>query len=152
MRELNGEYAVRFNQRLGRSGHLWQDRFASTVMDLPHLAFATRYVECNPVRAGMVLRAEDYPWSSAAAHCGLRVDALLANDHPLIGEVGDWRSWLREDAPYAEFKRLRRMTKTGRPLGDDEFVREIERKTGRVIAVQPRGRQPRRAAVNAAAV
>jgi len=62
-------YAMRFNTRTQLSGHVWQGRFYSCVLDEAHLWAAVRYVERNPVRAGMVNRAEDHPWSSAPAHC-----------------------------------------------------------------------------------
>ena len=58
------------NSRRKLSGHLWQGRFFSTPLDNAHLWASVRYVERNPVRAGMVSRAEDYKWSSAAAHAG----------------------------------------------------------------------------------
>ena len=77
MRDTHGPYASYFNRRYGFCGHLWQARFYSSPMDDGHFWEAVRYVENNPVRAGIVERAEDYPWSSAAAHCGLREDLLL---------------------------------------------------------------------------
>ena len=63
--------ALSLNKRHGFSGHVWQGRFFSCPLDEAHLWAAIRYVELNPVRAGMVARAEDYKWSSAPAHCGL---------------------------------------------------------------------------------
>ena len=76
-------------------GHAWQGRFKSVPMDESHCWNAIRYVERNPVRAGLVKRAEDYLWSSAAAHCGLRDDLLLSGDCPLVREITDWSEWLR---------------------------------------------------------
>ncbi|MDK1022419.1 MAG: transposase, partial [Candidatus Hydrogenedentes bacterium] len=71
-------YAMYFNSRTGFSGHVWQGRFFSCPLDESHHWAAVRYIEQNPVRAGIVDRAEDYPWSSAAAHCGRRSDAVLS--------------------------------------------------------------------------
>jgi len=79
MRDLLGPYAAYINRKYGFSGRLWQGRFFSTVLDDAHFWEAIRYVERNPVRAGLVQRAEQYRWSSAAAHCGKREDCLLAN-------------------------------------------------------------------------
>src|SRR5438552_3548605 len=62
-------YAVEFNLKYGLAGHLFQGRPFSTVLDERHFWSAIRYVELNPVRAGMVRHAEDYVWSSAVAHC-----------------------------------------------------------------------------------
>ena len=78
MQRLNSEHAQGVQFRLGRSGHLWQGRFKATTMDEAYLWSALRYVELDPVRAGMVGSAEKWPWSSAAAHLG----------------VGLWPEWL----------------------------------------------------------
>ena len=78
MRDASGLYAVYFNSKYGFSGHLWQARFYSCVMDEDHVWSAIRYVERNPVRAKMVSEAENYPWSSAAAHSLSQPDPLLA--------------------------------------------------------------------------
>ena len=68
MRRVHGRYAQYYNARWGRTGHLWQNRFFSCILGIEHLWPALAYVERNPVRAGMVKDATDYPWSSAAAH------------------------------------------------------------------------------------
>ncbi len=65
-------HAQYINRQHGWSGHLWQGRFFSSPLDEAYLWFCVRHVERNPVRAGMAERAEDYPRSSAAAHCGLK--------------------------------------------------------------------------------
>ena len=66
--EAHRRYTTVINRREGWRGHLWQGRFASYVMDDRYTLAAARYVELNPVRAGLVARAEDYPCSSARAH------------------------------------------------------------------------------------
>jgi putative transposase len=73
--EIHQRYTRRINFRQGWRGHLWQGRFASFVMSEAHLMGAARYVERNPVMAGLVERAEDWRWSSAAAHCGAEGDS-----------------------------------------------------------------------------
>ena len=65
--ETHRRYTRRVNFREGWRGHLWQGRFASFPLDEPHLWAAVRYVERNPLRAGLVTRVEDWPWSSARA-------------------------------------------------------------------------------------
>ena len=62
-RRVHGRYAQYYNARSGRSGHLWQNRFFACALGASHLWAALAYVERNPVRAGMVDRAGDYPWS-----------------------------------------------------------------------------------------
>jgi len=68
VRRVHGRYAQYLNARRLRSGHLWQNRFYSCALDDRHVWTALRYVEMNPVRARIVPRAVEYPWSSAAAH------------------------------------------------------------------------------------
>lgn len=64
LHRVNGTYAETFNAKYRRSGHLWGDRFALwQVRDDEHLAETCRYVHQNPVRAGLVERAADWPWS-----------------------------------------------------------------------------------------
>ena len=86
MRDTHQAYAAWLNRKTGQSGHLWQGRFFSCVLDPDdsHYWSAVRYVERNPVRAGLVQRAEQYPWSSAAVHCGRRPDKRLGEAASLI--------------------------------------------------------------------
>jgi len=125
MHRIDGVYAEYFNQKYQLTGHLWQDRFFACVLDNSHFWKAVRYVEQNPVRAGMVSRAEKYQWSSAAAHCGQRDDPLLS-EIPLSAPHDDWRDWLAEGLPEAEHKRIRRATKRGAPYASESFIRELE--------------------------
>ena len=131
IRETHGNYARYFNQAHGATGHLWANRFYSSVLDSDHLRSAVRYVEQNPVRAGLIGRGEDYEWSSAAAHCLLRVDPLLTDPTPPGEWPRNWSSWLDEDMPAEEANRIRRQTFRGRPLGTDGFVVELEERLGR---------------------
>ncbi len=90
--EAHRRYTRRINFREKWRGYLWQGRFASFVMDEPHLLAAVRYVELNPVRAGLVADAEDWPWSSARAHLSGR-DNRLVKVTPLLAMVGDWKAF-----------------------------------------------------------
>ena len=69
LKPLHMRFAQRLNRQRGWTGHVWQGRFFSSPLDEPYMWAAIRYVERNPVRARLVRRAENYPWSSAAAHC-----------------------------------------------------------------------------------
>jgi len=85
-----------------------------------------RYVERNPVRAGMVKLADAYEWSAAAAHCGLKEEGLLIPLPIIPGFIGDWRIWINgEDDPH-DIKKIRNTTKTGFPCGSSEFVKRLE--------------------------
>jgi putative transposase len=66
---LHMRYAQRFNRQRGWKGHVWQGRYFSSALYEHYLWSTIRYVERNPVRAKMVKKAENYAWSSAAAHC-----------------------------------------------------------------------------------
>jgi putative transposase len=135
---------MRYSQYVNRTqhltGHLWQGRPFSCPLDDVHLWAAVRYVERNPVRAALVQRAEAYPWSSAAAHCGRRVDPLLAGNLQKRGVVEDWASWLAEPDNEEILGLLRRRTRTGRPAGDGAFVSRLEALAGRILNAKPVGR------------
>jgi putative transposase len=142
---VHSRYAQYLNGRLGICGRLWQGRFFSCPMDDDHLWAAIRYVERNPVRAGMVLRAEDYPWSSAAAHCGMRQDPILSPLPDLPPhQASDWSSWLADVDNEGFLARIRLHTSTGRPIGQDQFVRDLESRLGRRVRALANGRPCKR--------
>ncbi|UNC93263.1 transposase [Candidatus Contubernalis alkaliaceticus] len=88
--EAHRRYTRWVNLRQGWSGHLWQGRFSSFPMDNAHLYVGARYIELNPVRAGLVKNPWDYPWSSAATHLQGQ-DDLLVQSKPLLEMFGDWQ-------------------------------------------------------------
>jgi len=142
LKQTHGRYASYWNAQQSSSGHVWQGRFYSCPLDERHLWEALRYVELNPVRAAMVAAPEHWPWSSAAAHCG-----LLAPDHFLEKSrwhsrwtVEEWRAFLAAAALPEEFNALRSCTHTGRPLGDADFVTTLERRMQRTLAPRKAGR------------
>lgn len=89
MQSLGRRYVGTHNAVHGRTGTLWEGRFkCSPVETEPYFLACLRYIELNPVRAGMVMRAQDHAWSSAAHHVGLCHDALIT-DHPLYWQLGN---------------------------------------------------------------
>jgi REP-associated tyrosine transposase len=143
MSEAHRRYTTEINERYGWKGHLWQGRFASFVMDERHTLAAARYIELNPVRAGLVATALDYPWSSARAHLTGR-DDVLAHVAPLLSRVPDWSVLLGGAADGAD-EELRKHEVTGRPLGTEDFVGELELRLGRALVPLKNGR-PRKEA------
>jgi putative transposase len=141
--QVHMRHSQRLNRRGGQRGHLWQGRFYSCALDERHTWAAVRYVETNPVHVGIARRAEEYPWSSAAARCGLKTDGLLAGDFPPPGQVDDWRAWLAEGETPELVSKIRANTHTGRPCGDQAFVTRIEELLGRVLAARRIGRPGR---------
>jgi putative transposase len=146
MGDAHCRYTTAVNARNGWRGCLWQGRFFSFPMAEPHLIRAARYVELNPVRAGMCKAATDYRWSSARAHVDERDDELVSVT-PLLLRVGNWQRFLQElDSPLAltaEAKAYGLHTTTGRPLGPETFVRDIEAATGRALRTKRPGPRPR---------
>jgi len=136
--EAHRRYTRRVNFREGWRGHLWQGRFASFPMDEAHLRAAARYVERNPVRARLVARAEEYRWSSAAAHMAGCDDGLVRVT-PLLERYGDWAQLLSGSTPAEQADRFRRHERTGRPLGPGAFLESLERKIGRTLHRDARG-------------
>jgi putative transposase len=128
--EAHRRYTQAVNRRQGWVGHLWQGRFASCALDLPHLLGAVRYVELNPVRARLVTAPESWPWSSATAHLTGSGDGLVTMGPP-SEVVGDWRAFLDGGLPERQADALRQHERTGRPLGDAGFVAELEARLGR---------------------
>jgi putative transposase len=125
-------FAQAMNRRHGWSGHLFEGRFQSCALDPRHAAACLLDIESAPVRAGLAAAAEEWPWSSASARA--RGDALLAPGAPPP----------RSEPPAeTELEAIRRATLTGRPCGDVEWVRGLERMTGLTLVKRPRGR-PRR--------
>jgi putative transposase len=136
--EAHRRYTRHVNFREAWRGHLWQGRFASFVMDEAYLLRAVRYVELNPVRAGIVKRPGDYPWSSAAAHLAGKDDALV-QVRPLLEEVGDWKAYLSVDVEEEDAAALRRHERTGRPLGNHDFLGRLEDQLDRELLPKKRG-------------
>jgi putative transposase len=138
--EAHRRYTRRINFRHGWRGHLWQGRFASFVMDETYLLACADYVERNPVRARLCRRPGAYRWSSAAAHLAGRDDTLV-RVAPLLALEPRWAEHLRADPDADLVRQLRRHEATGRPAGDDSFLRRLERKLGRVLRPRPAGRK-----------
>jgi putative transposase len=125
-------YSAVVNRREGWRGYLWQGRFASYPMDETHLMIATRYVLLNPVRAGLVGSADEWPYSSLAAHRQGFGDGLV-DPGPMAERIGDWDRFLAIQLAWNERQRVRSHFSSGLPLGPDSFVDELERRTGRVL-------------------
>ncbi|MCK4621532.1 MAG: transposase [Desulfuromonadales bacterium] len=113
-------------------GYLFQGRFGSCVLDEPHLLAAARYVELNPVKAGLVKQAWDYPWSSSCFHCRQAETDPLVREMSLPGMVDDWKSFLHQENLEAQ-ERVLKGTRTGRPVGSHDFVSQLEVVSGRAL-------------------
>lgn len=137
--EAHRRYTNFINARGRWTGHLFQSRFASVVLDDLHLIRAVRYVSLNPVRARLVARPEDWKWSSVRAHLK-GVDDALVSVRPVLDRIPHLKGLLEPDADE-DFSDLRRSETTGRPLGAPEFVEGLEKILGRKIARRAPGRK-----------
>ena len=133
-------YTRMVNFRENWRGYLWQGRFSSFPLDEKYLYAAIRYIERNPVRAGLVKRAEDYEFSSAKAHVFKKKDMLLS-DNFVIEEIKDWKVFLSGEDKEQDIKLFKKHARIGRPLGQEGFIEELEKMTGRILKPQKPGRK-----------
>jgi putative transposase len=141
LKDVHGRFASYWNAANRSSGHVWQGRFYSSPLDEKHLWEALRYVELNPVRASLVGRAPDWPWSSAAVHCGaVAVSTWLAMDAwQQRWSTGTWRTFLQIAQDESDLVGIRNCTCSGRPLGSADFTRALEKEAHRPLTPQKRG-------------
>lgn len=130
--EAHRQYTRHINFREGWRGYLWQGRFHSFAMDEQYLMACARYVELNPVRAGMVEKPEDWQWSSARAHLSGEDDGFVSVK-PMLSRLPQWQKFLAGGVKDAELKRLRSHSNTGRPCGVDEWLKNLEVETGKSL-------------------
>jgi putative transposase len=150
-----GRYYVQyFNNRYDRTGTLWEGRYRATLVDPDaFLLPVSRYIEENPVRAGLVEEPGQYAWSSYSANTAGGEDPLVT-PHPQYERLG--RSQKARQAAYAKIfespldelvlKRIRDATNKAWVLGDTEFCAEIEAQLNRRASPRPRGGDRRSAA------
>jgi putative transposase len=137
---LHMKYSLYSNKK---RGHLWQGRFYSCILDKPHVYAAVRYIENKPVRANLVVRASDYPWSSARYHVHKEASPILEDECYLTKEIEDWAAYLMTGGDDELINNIRKNMKTGRPCGDDVFIKKIEGLLDRSLKALPRGRPPK---------
>lgn len=151
MQAIGRRYVAGFNRRHGRSGSLWEGRFRATVIEpVPHLLGCLRYLEQNPVRAGLTASAADWPWSSAAHHLGRRRDGVISEPSPwwALGNTPfdrehAWRRLLDEPMSLRDVQQYTDSVLKGWALGSGAFLAEIGTQTDRPLQARPRGRPSR---------
>jgi putative transposase len=141
--EAHRRYAAFISVRGGWSGHLFQARFASVAMDEEHLLAAFRYVALNPVKAKLVGRAQDWPWSSVRAHLA-GVDSGPVTVVPGLERTGDFAALL-EEAPEdrARWADVLKAEPVGRPVGAKAWIEQLEALSGKVLSPRKRGPKPK---------
>jgi putative transposase len=150
LQSLTVAHTWRYHKRHKSSGHVWQGRFKSpAIQDEVHLLVVLRYIEANPLRAGMVSDLGEYRWSSFGHH-GLGHDDPLLDPFPEWEELGRtlaerrrrWRAKLRSDQGASELASVRTSIKTGRPLGAVDWIERVANRLNIELSPRPRGRPP----------
>ena len=148
LQSLSVAHTWRYHKRHRTSGHVWQGRFKSPVIqDDDHLLVVLRYIEANPVRARMVADPRDYRWSSYGQH-GLGLVDTLLDGFPQWEHLGPseverrrrWRAKLRTAQKQDELTAVRDSLRTGRPLGSPAWVEGVATRLGIDLTPRPRGR------------
>jgi len=148
MRAVGQSYVQYFNHRHGRVGTLWQGRFKSCLVDSDRYALTVcRYIELNPVRAGMVAQPEEYRWSSVHTHLGKARDPLIAPHATYLALGCDteeraiaYGRWLRSGTDDDDLDRIRSYIAQERALGCPRFQEMVEKALNRPAACRAGGR------------
>lgn len=150
MQAIGRRYVRYFNDTQRRSGTLWEGRYKSTLIQAERYLLACMvYIDLNPVRAGVVAQARDYPWSSHRHYIGLGPDKLIT-PHPLYWALGN--TPFAREAAYADLVNagvsvsqqevLTRSTLHGWALGEASFVSDLQKRTIRRLSKAAAGRPP----------
>lgn len=151
MQKLGRLYVRYFNYSYTRTGTLWEGRFKSCVVDAEnYFLTCSRYIELNPVRAGMVEQPENYPWSSYGANALGRA-AKLWSPHEVYLRLGDsnasrtkhYRELFVGRIDSKDIKAIRAATAKGLALGSDRFVEQLEQLSGRRLRAKKTGPKKR---------
>ena len=125
-------HAQYMNKKRRTSGHLWQGRYFSCILDDAHLYRAIRYVERNPVRANMVPAAWEYPWSSAHARITQGNNSAISLKETTAINGEDWKAYLQEaDEEFLETIRIK--TQKGLAIGSKRFLGKMENRLGKIL-------------------
>jgi len=148
LQSVSVAHTWRYHKRHSSSGHVWQGRFKSPVIqDGAHMITVLKYIEANPLRARIVDDLSAYPWSSYPAHAYGRPDPLLDRlpEYESLGHTASerqiqWRRRLESLQSESELAALRDSVKSGKPIGDPDWVRSHAHSLGIELNPRPRGR------------
>jgi len=148
LQSLTVAHTWRYHKGHQTSGHVWQGRFKSPVIqDDMHLLIVLRYIEANPLRARMVPDPAQYGWSSFQHH-GLGKEDPLLSTFPEWEHLGRtdgerrrrWRAMVRAVQDESELSTVRQSVRTGRPFGATDWTDRIAERLGIDLSPRPRGR------------
>ena len=148
MQWVGRHYVPYFNRKYQRAGTLWQGRFKATVVDAAtYLLPCSRFIELNPVRAGLVTNPIDYPWSSYAHHVGSVPDPVIV-DHMVYWALGNtpfqreanYKQLAEQALTSSELQAFNDSVHKGWVMGSESFKTELEKQTSRQVRPGRRGR------------
>lgn len=151
MQDIGRRYVRIINSIHGRSGSLWEGRFKSSLIDSErYLLTCHRYIELNPVRAGLAAHPSAYRWSSHGHYAGERAEEVLT-DYPQYRALGAsnverraaFRSLFTEPLDPRRLDEIRKAINTDSAIGSEQFMQETEAKLGRSVRPPRRGRPPK---------
>ena len=148
MQWIGRYYVPYFNRKYARVGTLWQGRYKAALIDSErYFMTCSRYIELNPVRAGLVAAPAEYPWSSYAHHVGAKYDSLIV-DHKLYWALGNtpfdreaaYKDLVEQALTSEEINALTAATMKGWALGSEKFKTDLAKQTNRQVGPTKRGR------------
>jgi putative transposase len=146
MHRVSQRYAYYYNQKYARTGTLWEGRFRSCIVESSRYVLEChRYIELNPVRAGIVSHPSVYPWSSHVVTSGGRADPLVSV-HPEVLAIGvlAYNRLLSEALAPALLTEIREASNSGYPLGDERFKAALSLAARRKVRRGKPGRPAKR--------
>lgn len=154
MQWVGRHYVPYFNKKYARSGTLWEGRYRATVIDSErYFLICSRYIELNPLRAGLVADPLAYPWSSFAHHIGVKADPIIT-DHALYWSLGNtpfdrelaYKGMVEHGLSATDCRAITEATTKGWALGSEDFKAKLKGLTARRVTPAKRGRPPRKKA------
>jgi putative transposase len=141
MKNISQVYSQYYNRKYKHTGKLWENRYKLNIVDPEFEWVISRYIEQNPVRAGMVKVAEQYLYSSAHMHVGSKTDDIVTKDI-IKGKIDKYRSFFYENTIEDQklLAQLRTVTQQEKVFGDTDFIRKLEELTNVCFRVRERGR------------
>jgi len=140
---VHTRYSLYKNKSQSKTGHLWQGRFYSNVLDEAYLLRAIRYVERNPLRAGMVDKPWEYIWASTREHVGLERQPIIktVDFHKILSvlEGRNWKKYIENDDEEMTENFRKNISKCS-AIGTEGFIADLEQKTGYCLKNKKMGR------------
>jgi putative transposase len=155
MQSLGRRYAQYFNQQHQRSGTIWEGRYRSSLIDPDYVLRCQRYIELNPVRAGLETSPQDSTWTSFSSHIGDNAEPWLV-DHQQFWHLGNtpferqmaWASFVKEGAPHGEDQQITEALIRSKPWVSDAYAKKLFKENPEQVMIRYRGRPKKLIPIN----